>query len=150
MPGGEAVGSRLLKRPSSGKVSGMDAGLVVVGAVLGVFLLVPLALAWVSTNPRRWARVERMLGREPKGSARLARWSMRLWFGVGAAYLVIGVFQVVSGQAGQLRWVSFVLGFLYLLNGFTQYAMYRGMRRRESAQTQVEDRAEPGRPGAGG
>jgi hypothetical protein len=98
----------------------MDAGFLIVLAVLGVFLLVPLAFAWVSTDPRRWARVERVLGREPKGSTRLARWSMRLWFGVGAAYLVMGVVQVVSGQAGELRWVSFVLGFLYLLNGFTQ------------------------------
>ena len=128
----------------------MDAGLVVVSAVLGVFLLVPLVLAWVSTNPRRWAWVEGVLGREPRGSERLARWSMWLWFGVGVAYLVIGVVQVRSGQGGDLRWVSFVLGFLYLLNGFTQYAMYRRMRRRESAQTQVEDRAEPGRPGTGG
>ena len=128
----------------------MDAGLVVVAAVLGVFLLVPLGFAWVSTDPRRWARVEGVLGREPKGSERLARWSMRLWFGVGVAYLVMGVVQVLSGQAGELRWVSFVLGFLYLLNGGTQYAMYRRMRRRESAQTQVQDRAEPGRPGTGG
>ena len=31
----------------------MDAGLVVVLAVLAVVLLVPLAFAWVSTNPRR-------------------------------------------------------------------------------------------------
>jgi heme A synthase len=128
----------------------MDAGFVIVLAVLGVFLLVPLVLAWVSTNPRRWARVERVLGREPKGSERLARWSMRLWFGVGVAYLVMGVVQVVSGQAGELRWVSFALGFLYLLNGFTQYTMYRRMCRRESAQTQVEDGAEPGRPRTGG
>ena len=128
----------------------MDAGLVVVSAVLGVVLAVPLVLAWVSNNPRRWSRVEGVLGREPKGSTRLARWSMRLWFGVGAAYLVMGVVQVVSGQGGELRWVSFALGFLYLLNGGTQYLMYRRMRRRESAQTQVEDRAEPGRPGTGG
>jgi hypothetical protein len=79
----------------------MDAGLVVVVAVLGVFPLVPLGFAWVRRNPRRWARVEGVLGREPKGSARLARWSMGLWFGA-------------------------------------------------SVQTQVEDRAEPLGPGAGG
>ena len=41
----------------------MDAGLVAVLAVLAVVLLVPLAFAWVSTNPRRWGRVERVLGR---------------------------------------------------------------------------------------
>ena len=34
-------------------------------ALLGAVLLVPLALAWVSANPRRWARVERVLGRDP-------------------------------------------------------------------------------------
>lgn len=128
----------------------MDAGLVVVSAVLGVFLVMPLVLAWVSRNPRGWARVEGVLGREPKGSARLARWSIRLWFGLGVAYLVMGIVQVVSGQGGELRWVSFVLGFLYLLSGGTQYVMYRRMRRAESAQTQVQHRAEPGRPRTGG
>src|ERR687898_2998764 len=50
-------------RPA-GQTPGMDAGLVVVLAVLGVFLLVPLAFAWVSTNPRRWNRVGRVLGRD--------------------------------------------------------------------------------------
>ena len=98
----------------------------------------------------RWARVEGVLGREPKGSARLVRWSMGLWFGVGVAYLVMGVVQVVTGQTTKLLWVSFVLGALYLLNGGTQYVMYRRMRRRESVQAQVQHRTEPRRPGAGG
>src|SRR5918994_7339654 len=51
-------------RPA-GKTPGMDAGLVVVLAVVGVFLLVPLPFAWVSTNPRRWGRGQRGLGRGP-------------------------------------------------------------------------------------
>jgi hypothetical protein len=47
----------------------MDAGLVVVLALLGAFLLAPLTLAWVSTNPRRWSRVEGVLGRDlPSGT----------------------------------------------------------------------------------
>ena len=117
----------------------MDAGLVVVVGVLGVFLLVPLVFAGVSTNPRRWTRVEEVLGREPKGSARLARWFIGLWFGLGAAYLVMGLVQVVSGQATELLWVSFVLGALYLVNGGARFVMYR----RASAETQVQDRAEP-------
>jgi hypothetical protein len=128
----------------------MDAGLVIVLVVLGAFLLVPLVFAWVSIDPRRWARVEGVLGREPRGSARLARWSMWVWFGVGVAYLVMGVVQVVTGQSTALLWVSFVLGALYVLNGATQLVMYRRMRRRESAQAQVQDRAEPGRPRPGG
>jgi hypothetical protein len=128
----------------------MDAGLAIVLAVLGVFLLVPLVFAWVSTDPRRWARVEGVLGREPKGSTRLARWSIGLWFGVGVAYLVMGVVQVVTRQPTDLEWLSFALGTVYLFNGASQYVMYRRMRRRESAQTQVEDRAEPGRPASGG
>jgi heme A synthase len=128
----------------------MDTGLVAVLAVLGAVLLVPLGFAWVSTSPRRWARVEGVLGREPKGSPRLARWSIWLWIGVGVAYLVLGVVQVVTGQSSELLWVSFVLGPLYLLNGGIQYLMYRRMRGRESVQPQVKGRAEPARPRAGG
>jgi hypothetical protein len=61
----------------------MDAGLMVVLAVLGAFLLVPLAFAWLSTNPRRWARVERVLGREPGGSERWARWASGIRVAIG-------------------------------------------------------------------
>jgi hypothetical protein len=130
----------------------MDAGLVVVLAVLVVFLMVPLAFAWVSTNPRRWARVERVLGREPRGSERWARWSIGLWFGVGAAWIIMGITQVVTGQSTEteFEWISFAVGALYLLTAGTQYFTYRHMRRARSAEAQVEGRAEPGRPGAGG
>ena len=41
-------------------------------AVLGVFPLVPLVFAWVSTNGRRWSRVEGVLGRDlPTGHDRV-------------------------------------------------------------------------------
>jgi uncharacterized membrane protein HdeD (DUF308 family) len=61
---------------------------------------------------------------------------------VNGAGPVMGVVQVVIGQATGLQWASFVLGVLYLLNGVTQYVMYRRVRR-TSAETQVQDRAEP-------
>ena len=71
----------------------MDAGLVVVLAVSGVFLLVPLVFAWVSTDPRRWARVEGVLGRDlPTGHDRVPRWMPALSLGAGVLYLVLGAY----------------------------------------------------------
>jgi hypothetical protein len=67
----------------------MDAGVVVVLAVIGLVLLVPLAFAWVSTSARRWARVERVLGREPPLLA--PRFIVGLWAGMGAAWVAVGV-----------------------------------------------------------
>jgi hypothetical protein len=69
----------------------MDAGLVVVLAVTGAFLLVPLVFAWVSTDPRRWARVEGVLGREPPQGVLSPRWTVALWLVGGAAYAAIGI-----------------------------------------------------------
>jgi hypothetical protein len=129
----------------------MDAGLVIVLAVLGLFLLVPLAFAWVSTSPRRWARVEAVLGREPRGSARAARWAIALWLAAGTGYLVLGTVQARTGERDGPPWLSLALGASYLLNGGVQYRWYRRLRRREaSLQTQVQQRPEPGRPRPGG
>jgi hypothetical protein len=127
----------------------MDAGLVVVSAVLGVFLAVPLVLAWVSTNPRRWARVEGVLGREPGGEA--PRWVWWLGSGVSGVYTFMGAGLFLGGE-------NRLLGAMWVLQGLTwgllvgyQYRVYRRRRAAEtSAQTQVEGRAEPGRPGTGG
>jgi hypothetical protein len=127
----------------------MDAGLVVVLAVLGVFLLVPLVFAWLSTNPRRWSRVEGVLGREPRASERAARWAIGCLFAVGPAYIVIGIVQARTDEPDGTPWLSFFLGAVGLVNGATQYVVYR-RRRAESLQTQVQRRAEPGRPGPGG
>ena len=121
----------------------MDAGLVVVVAVLGVFLLVPLALAWVSTNPRRWARVEGVLGRELPEGVLSPRWTVGLWVGVGAAYAAIGIMQARSAERDGFPWLSLLLGATYMANGVFNYVVYRRRRRAEtSAQAQVEDRAE--------
>jgi hypothetical protein len=129
----------------------MDAGLVVVLAVLGVFLLVPLGFAWLSTDPRRWARVERVLGREPPQGWLSPRWAIGLWAGVGAMYIAIGVVQARTEERDGFQWLSLALGVTYLLNGGFLYVVHRRRQKAErSAQAQVEDRAEPGRPGAGG
>jgi hypothetical protein len=129
----------------------MSLGFVVVATAIGFFVLAPLVLAWVSTDPARWGRVEAVLGREPKGSERAARWALRLWLVAGAGYLVLGIVQARTEERDGPPWLSLLLGASYLFNGGLQYRMYRRMRRREaSVQPQVEDRAEPGRPAAGG
>jgi len=127
----------------------MDAGLVVVLAVLGVFLLVPLAFAWVSTNPRRWARVEGVLGREPRGSERWARWAWGFRVGIGAIYLVMGIVQL-RGPRSLIGWVFAVIGSLQVALGAAAYLLQARVRRERSVEAQVQDRAEPGRPGPGG
>ena len=126
----------------------MDGGLVVVLAVLGAFLLVPLGFAWVSTDPRRWARVEGVLGRERLLPPRLV---VGLWLGIGAAYVAVGIAQYRTDEPDGYPWPSLILGVAWMLNGAFNYVVYRRRRAAEnSAETQVEDRAEPGRPGAGG
>ena len=60
-------------------------------ALLGAVLLVPLALAWVSANPRRWTRVERVLGREPKARPYPPRWLPWALIGGGAGYLATAI-----------------------------------------------------------
>jgi heme A synthase len=124
----------------------MDAGLVVVLAVTGVVLLVPLVFAWVSTNPRRWARVERVLGREPRREVRWAPW---FWVVAGAVYVVMGIVRV-RGDRPDVGWVAVVMGAMYLAIGVAAFLLRARVRRERSSQTQVQDRAEPGRPGAGG
>jgi hypothetical protein len=129
----------------------MDAGLVVVSVVLGGFLLVPLVLAWVSTDPRRWARVEKVLGREPPAGVLSPGWAAGLWTAMGATYIALGIGQARTDEPDGFPWLSLALGIAWMLNAVFQYVV---LRRRQaaarSAQTQVQDRAEPGRPGAGG
>lgn len=125
----------------------MDAGLVVVLAVLGLVLLVPLGFAWVSTNPRRWARVEGVLGREPRREVRWAPW---FWVVAGASYVVLGAVRLRGHQSG-VGWVTLVVGAMYLAIGGAAFVLRARVRRERSAlESQVEHRAEPGRPGAGG
>ena len=129
----------------------MSLGFVVVVTAIGLFVLAPLAFAWVSTKPARWGRVEAVLGREPKGSERTARWALGLWLVGGAGYLVLGIFQAWTEERDGPPWLSLLLGASYLLNGGLQYVTYRRRRRREvSVEPKVEDRAEPGGPAAGG
>jgi len=105
----------------------MDAGMMVVLAVLGIFLLVPLALAWVSTDPRRWARVERVLGRElPAGHDRVPRWLPVLGFGSGALYLALGAYGLlVEEPFRRMAVVWLLLGAMFLGIGVGQYLQVR-------------------------
>jgi hypothetical protein len=131
----------------------MDAGLAVVLAVLGAFLLVPLWLAWVSTDPRRWARVEGVLGRElnPK---RVPSWLWWVWIGFSVLYVIMGVARLLGRDDEVGRWLGAVWVLQGTIWGFLCGWYYRQRRQEQaaarSAQTQVQDRAEPGRPGAGG
>jgi hypothetical protein len=111
---------------------------------------VPLGFAWVSSNPRRWARVEGVLGREPVGRAP-PRWLFVAWAGLGAVYIGSGIIQARTAERDGFPWVNILIGILWMLNGGTQYLIHRRRRAEElSAEAQVEGRAEPGRPGPGG
>jgi hypothetical protein len=125
----------------------MDAGLVVVLAVLGAFLMVPLGFAWVSTNPRRWARVEGVLGREPP---RQVRWAPWFWVVAGAVYLLGGTARIRNDQPDAVGWVFVVIGASYLVFGAVGFVYLARVRRERSVQPQVQERPEPGGPGAGG
>jgi hypothetical protein len=127
----------------------MDAGVVVVLAVLGVFLLVPLVFAWVSTDSRRWGRVEAVLGREPRGSERWARWARGIRVGIGSVYLVLGIVQL-RGDQSLIGWVLVVIGILQVALGVTAYLLRGRVQSERSVQPHVQDRAEPRRPGSGG
>ena len=124
----------------------MDAGLVIVLVVLGAFLLVPLGFAWVSTSPRRWARVEGVLGREPRREVRWAPW---FWVATGAIYVVTGAARIRSSQ-GDVGWVFVVLGAMYFALGVAAFLLRARVRRERSVQAQVQGRSEAGGPGAGG
>ena len=127
----------------------MDAGRVVVLAVLGLVLLVPLAFAWVSTSPRRWARVEGVLGREPRGSERWARWASGFRVAFGSLYVVLGIVQLRSDNS-VLGWAFLAIGALQLAGGVAGYLLRDRVQQERSVQAQVKDRAEPGGPGPGG
>jgi hypothetical protein len=129
----------------------MSLGFVVVVTAIGLFVLAPLALAWVSTDPRRWSRVEGVLGRELPEGVLSPRWTVGLWVGTGAAYAAMGVVQARTEERDGFPWLSLLLGAAYMSNGVFNYVVYRRRRRaEESAQAQVEDRAEPRGPAPGG
>jgi hypothetical protein len=107
----------------------------------------------VSTNPRRWAGVERVLGRDlPTGHDRVPRWLPALGIGGGALYTLLGAYGLLVEEPVR-RMAPFWLaqGAVFGGIGVGQYLALRRERERErSAQTQVEHGAEPGRPGTGG
>ena len=97
----------------------MDAGLVVVLAVLG------------------------------RESRREVRWAPWFWTVAGAVYVLVGTARFRSDQSG-VGWVLVVIGATYLAFGAVGFVYLARVRRERSVQAQVQDRAEPGRPGAGG
>jgi hypothetical protein len=125
----------------------MATGLVVVLVLTGLFVLLPLWFAWLSLDSRRWQRVERILGREPSGKE--PRWAWWAWFGLSAAYVVIGVIRVASGRERFLGAVWLFQGVAFgVLAGFW-YLRWRRERERSSpgaAGGRVEDGPE-GRSG---
>jgi hypothetical protein len=134
---------------ADGNVSSMNSGLVVALAVTSLVLLVPLAFAWVSTNPRRWARVEAVLGRDRRMLS--PRGALGFWTGLGSIYLAAGFVQLRSDRPGGIGWLTVGFGLVYVAIGAAAYLLNRRLRTGGgSSQTQVQDRAEPGRPGAGG
>jgi hypothetical protein len=128
----------------------MDAGLAVVLAAIGFFVLVPLWLAWLSTDSRRWGRVERVLGREPSGDPS-ELWGV--WAGLSAANLASAAFRfLVPGSSGGSRWSALVWLIGGLLNAVVAGVLYRRRRRGRagSADAEVQHGPEAGGPGAGG
>jgi hypothetical protein len=128
----------------------MDAGLAVVLAAIGFFVLVPLWFAWLSTDSRRWGRVERVLGREPSG-----RGSMGAFAGMSAAYVVVGAVRLLApGPPGRQRWPGLIWLLTGLLLGVNAGILYRRQRRDRwragSGGAQIEGGPEAGGPGAGG
>jgi hypothetical protein len=126
----------------------MDAGLLVVLAAIGFFLVLPLWFAWLSTDSRRWGRVERVLGREPSGDPS-ELWGV--WAGMSAANLASAAFRfLVPGSSGRWSGLVWLLG--GLLNAVVAGVLYRRRRHRRggSAGAQVQHGPEAGGPGAGG
>jgi hypothetical protein len=125
----------------------VDAGLLVVLAAVGLFLLVPLWFAWLSMDSRRWGRVERVLGREPSGrEGGLAGGSA----GLSVVYLVNGAVQLLAGHPPWVGLIWLVGGLLFAVMAGVLYRRWRrGRRRASSAGAEVQGGPEAGGPGAG-
>jgi hypothetical protein len=122
----------------------MGRRLIVVLAVTGLLLLLPLWLAWLSMDSRRWQRVERILGREPSGM-QPRRWLWWTWIGLSVAYLVTGVLWVASGHDRLLGVVWLLQGTVWgLLAG--SYLRWRPERARAGPDPVGADQDEPEGP----
>jgi heme A synthase len=126
----------------------MDAGLLVVLAAIGFFVLVPLWFAWLSLDSRRWGRVERVLGREPSGGERGMVGGSA---GLSVVYLANGTLQLLAGRSPWVGLIWLLGGLLFAVTAGLHYRRWRRHRQRAgSAGAQVQHGPEAGGPGAGG
>ena len=79
------------------------------------------------------------------------RGALASWAGLGSIYLVAGFVRLRSDRPGDAGWLMVGFGLLYVTIGVAAYLLNRRLRTEaQSAKPQVQDRAEPGRPGPGG
>jgi hypothetical protein len=121
----------------------MGRGSLVVLVVTGLFVLLPLWLAWLSMDSRRWQQVERILGRELPDKEP-PRWLWWMWAGFGAAYVVIGALRVASGRERFLGIVWLFQGVVFGVLGGVSYLRWR--REREQASPDAADAQVEGGP----
>ena len=105
----------------------MGTALVVILLLFGVFVGIPLWLAWLSATGR-FGRVERVLGAEP-WPRQSSRWAW-VWPAVlGGLYVVLGVANLAEGRR--------VLGIAMLVTAafwWLQIPLVLWLRRRQAAQ----------------
>jgi hypothetical protein len=114
-----------------GILRGMGTTLVVVLVLFGVFVGIPLWLAWLSATGR-FARVERVMGAEP-WHQQSSRWALIWPLAFAGTYAVMGVILLAQGRR--------VLGIVNLVTGGfwgLQLPVMAWIKRRQAVQDKAE------------